>query len=118
MHTDPVVVSDGNTYERHAIQAVLQLANPCSPLTREPLESVVFPNRALKKRIEGHEEEVLRIAATAVANNIAQAADEPSASASSSDAPQRTTRQAAKRGATHPSGVAAEGDGPKRRCGN
>ena len=113
-----MVASDGNTYERHAIQAVLESANPCSPLTREPLMPNVFPNRALKKRIEEHEEEVLCIAATAVANSIAQAADRPSAGASSSDAPQRPTRQAAKRGSTQPSGVGSEGDGSKRRRGH
>ena len=28
---DPVVASDGNSYERTAIQAVLQSANPLSP---------------------------------------------------------------------------------------
>jgi len=113
---DPVVASDGNTYERHAIQAVLQSPNPRSPLTREPLESIVFPNRALKKRIEEHEEEVLRIAATVAANSIVQAAGHgPSSGATSSDALQRPTHRAPKRRAMQPSGVAAEAEGSKRR---
>ena len=117
-----MVASDGNTYERHAIQAVLQSANPCSPLTREPLESVVFPNRALKKRIEDHDGEVLRIAATVVANSIVQAADGPSSGgATSSDAPQGPTHRTVKRAAIQPSASdeasRAEGGRSKRRRG-
>ena len=113
MFADPVVASDGNTYERSAIQAVLQSANPISPLTREALEPNVFANRALKKRIEEHDEEVLHIAATAVANSIAMASVELSggaAGASSNDAQpvlpappaRRVTRQAGKRPAAPP----------------
>ena len=79
-----MVASDGHTYERSAIAAVLQSANPVSPLTREPLEAHVFPNRALKERITEHEEEVLRIAATAYATGIAAAAEEEAPSSSSS----------------------------------
>ena len=95
---------------------MLQSANPCSPLTREPLESVVFPNRALKKRIEDHDGEVLRIAATVAANSIVQAAGHGTSSgATSSDALQRPTHRAPKRRAMQPSGVAAEAEGSKRR---
>ena len=32
---DPVVLSDGHTYERSAAMQVLQLPNPISPITRE-----------------------------------------------------------------------------------
>ena len=58
---DPVVASDGITYERVAIEAVL--AQPHeerrkSPLTREPLQLFLFPNRALRQRIAAHEKEV------------------------------------------------------------
>ena len=113
-----MVASDGNTYERRAIQAVLQSPNPCSPLTREALESVVFPNRALKKRIEEHDEEVLRIAAAVVAHGLAQEAVGPSSGATSSVTTQRQTRRPAKRGVTQPCSVAVEDDGSKRRRGN
>lgn len=42
---DPVVASDGQTYERSAIEAVLRQRNPRSPMTNEPFTStVVFPN--------------------------------------------------------------------------
>ena len=113
---DPVVASDGNTYERHAIQAVLQSAHPRSPLTREPLYSIVFPNRALKKRIEEHDEEVIRIAERAVANCIERAADGLSSGATSSDAPRRPSRRAApKRAAAQLSYATADGNGLKRR---
>jgi hypothetical protein len=116
---DPVVASDGNTYERSAILAVLQSANPLSPLTREPLEPNVFANRALKRRIDEYEEEVLLIAATAAANSVAAASGEPSvgsSGASSSDAPpaQRRSGRAGKRAAAPPE---AELDASKRRRG-
>ena len=117
MRTDPVVASDGNTYERSAIEAILRSATPLSPLTREPLKLDVFANRALKKRIEEHEEEVLRIAATAVANSIAVASEEPSGGASGSSsgaAPpvQGATRGDGKRAAAPPSEV---GPGASKR---
>jgi len=49
---DPVVASDGHSYERAAIQDVLSSANKRSPLTREALTDVLVPNRALRRRIE------------------------------------------------------------------
>jgi len=58
---DPVVASDGHTYERWAIQEVLYLLpipRRKSPLTREVLSSALFPNRALKNRMAAHEQEV------------------------------------------------------------
>ena len=81
---DPVVASDGNSYEREAIEAVLRGANKRSPLTREPLEPHLFANRNLRKRIEEHEEEVLRVAATAAATagEAAVAGERAAASAS------------------------------------
>ena len=47
---DPVVASDGHTYERHAIEEVLRTTQ-VSPMTRENLHPLVYPNRAL---LEAH----------------------------------------------------------------
>ena len=44
---DPVVASDGHTYERYAIQDVLN-RNGTSPITRERLTPHIHPNRTLK----------------------------------------------------------------------
>ena len=57
---NPVVASDGHTYERAAIEQVLALPEDRrkSPLTREVLQATLFPNRALKNRIVAHEQEV------------------------------------------------------------
>ena len=63
-----MVASDGHSYERSAISSVLRNGNGLSPLTRKPLEATVFPNLALKRRIQLHEADMLRVAATAVAN--------------------------------------------------
>ena len=63
---DPVVASDGNSYERTAIQVVLQRGNALSPLTREVLRPELFPNRNLRKRIESYDGEVLDFATKAV----------------------------------------------------
>ena len=57
---DPVVASDGHSYERRAIEEVLRQPAPRSPLTREALRSEVVPNHALRKRIEEHESELDR----------------------------------------------------------
>ena len=92
-----------------------------SPLTREPLEANVFPNRALKKRIDEHEEEVLRMAATVFATGIAAAAADPSGGSSSGAVPgaseggsePRSQRGTAKRGAAPPL-PASEAAQPKR----
>jgi len=57
---DPVCASDGHTYERSAIGEVLALPEERrrSPLTREPLQASLFPNRALKSRIAALQQEV------------------------------------------------------------
>jgi len=48
---DPVVASDGHTYERRAIEEWLQKKNT-SPLAGTPLQStVLYPNYSLKSRI-------------------------------------------------------------------
>ena len=55
---DPVVASDGHSYERVAIADVLAGPNKKSPLTREVLRPELVPNRALRRRIEQHEKEL------------------------------------------------------------
>lgn len=50
MH-DPVVGSDGNTYDRPNLKLVLAEAHPVSPLTREPLTHVMVPNGALQREV-------------------------------------------------------------------
>jgi hypothetical protein len=50
--TDPVIGSDGQTYERSAIMRALE-SNPKSPMTREPMTvSSLKPNFALKASLE------------------------------------------------------------------
>lgn len=63
---DPVVASDGISYERAEIQRVLQQqpTRRVSPMTRERLDTKVFPNINLRKRIADHEEDVMRAAET------------------------------------------------------
>jgi len=55
---DPVVASDGHSYERDAIMHVLFRSNGLSPLTRERLRPELFANIALRKRIEEYEQEL------------------------------------------------------------
>ena len=48
---DPVIMPDGQTYERHAIEQALEI-NPISPVTRRPMEfEDAIPNYALKNLI-------------------------------------------------------------------
>lgn len=53
---DPVVASDGFTYEREAIELVMKLSGT-SPMTREPLQEQLSPNRHLKQEIYDYEHE-------------------------------------------------------------
>ena len=62
---DPVVASDGHSYERSAIEAVIRLGNQLSPLTREMLNEHVFPNFNLRRRIQQHEDEQEQLAEAA-----------------------------------------------------
>ena len=48
---DPVVASDGNSYERTTIEEILR-TTALSPLTREPLTQHLVPNNALRRRIQ------------------------------------------------------------------
>jgi len=70
---DPVCASDGHTYERSAIEEVLALPEERrrSPLTREPLQASLFPNRALKNRIAAHEQEAEALAEKAAQKAVA-----------------------------------------------
>ena len=55
---DPVVMSDGHTYERTAIMQVLKRPAPLSPMTREPLNpDFVVPNWNLRKISAEHDEQ-------------------------------------------------------------
>ena len=64
---DPVVASDGHTYEREQITQILRTRDRTSPMTRDRLDAkVLVPNFALKKRMDSYEEEVLRAAEQAV----------------------------------------------------
>lgn len=52
---DPVSVSDGHSYERAAIQALMDAAGATvSPVTGEELQPMCFPNNSLRKLIEAH----------------------------------------------------------------
>jgi hypothetical protein len=68
---DPVVASDGHSYERTAIEDYIKRKQAArqpalSPLTRETLKrDVLIPNIALRKRIESHAADELRVAEAA-----------------------------------------------------
>jgi hypothetical protein len=52
---DPVLASDGFSYERAAIGKWFSLGKRTSPITNEPLEcTAIFPNRALKSTIQDY----------------------------------------------------------------
>ena len=92
-----MVASDGHSYERSAILSVLRNGNGLSPLTRERLQqNVLIPNRNLKRRMQEHDEDILRAAATAVANASVGAQQPGPAAAggeqSSEPAPKRSRR--------------------------
>ena len=58
---DPVVASDGHSYERTAIEQIIKQAPRMrvSPLTRDPLQQNLFPNVNLRKRIAEHDSDLL-----------------------------------------------------------
>ena len=73
---DPVVASDGHSYERSAIEEVLRGPHPLSPLTRATLGPALVPNLNLRRRIEEHEAELDRMAeqmAARLATAVAEA---------------------------------------------
>ena len=54
---EPVLATDGHSYELRAIADVLERGNGLSPLTREPLRPLLVHNVTLRRRIESYEEE-------------------------------------------------------------
>jgi hypothetical protein len=61
---EPMVASDGHTYERRALLRLLETSKPVSPLTRVPLDpAVMVPNRTLAKRLRSYVDTTLAIAA-------------------------------------------------------
>lgn len=51
--SEPVVASDGNTYERAALEAWLEAGNTTSPVTEQPLTSTTwYPNAMLKQLLQ------------------------------------------------------------------
>ena len=73
---DPVVASDGHSYERSAIEEILRGPHPISPLTRATLGAALVPNLNLRRRIEEHETELDRMAeqmAARLASAVAEA---------------------------------------------
>jgi len=58
---DPVVASDGHSYERNALEKLMNTRYAKSPLTREKLTSVKIPNINLKKRIRDYAEEICEV---------------------------------------------------------
>ena len=96
-----MVASDGHSYERSAILKWFRDGNGLSPLTRGRLKpNVRIPNRNLKRRMQEHDEDILRAAATAVANasdGAKDGAQQPGPAAaggepSSEPAPKRSRR--------------------------
>ena len=88
---EPVVASDGHSYERDAIERVMGKGNGLSPLTREPLTGL-FPNLNLRKRIRDYDEEVLQMCETAatVASAMEQAKTEGAVDSSAAKWARRT----------------------------
>jgi len=76
---DPVVASDGHSYERSAIEEILRGPHPLSPLTRATLGTALVPNLNLRRRIEDHEAELDRMAAQMAARLVTAVADAESA---------------------------------------
>lgn len=59
---DPVVASDGHTYERESLQRLLASMHTRSPVTREALDpKIVIPNIALRKRIREYADDVCEV---------------------------------------------------------
>tara|TARA_B100000482_G_C12607897_1_gene297836 strand:- start:1488 stop:2900 length:1413 start_codon:yes stop_codon:yes gene_type:complete len=58
---DPVVASDGHSYEREALVSFMKYGNGKSPLTRQKLTSTIIPNINLKKRIREHAEDICNL---------------------------------------------------------
>ena len=95
---NPVVTSDGHTYERDAILKVIEGDDARSPISREPLDkNVLIPNLALRSRIARYADEVLDVAeAVAAASSAASSQADCTTDVASS------ARSTGKRPATSP----------------
>ena len=93
---DPVVASDGHTYERSAIEQVLRRPScRLSPITRETLQSALYPNIALRQRIAAYGAEVETVAERALELGVERAAQQAAREkASPVTAPRRGKRPA------------------------
>ena len=91
---DPVVASDGHSYERSAIEEILRSVHPMSPLTREALGTTLVPNLNLRQRIEEHEAELDRLAER-MAARLATAAAEAESAANGKEAVAKAKEAAA-----------------------
>jgi len=91
---DPVVASDGHSYERSAIEEVLRGPHPLSPLTRATLGTALVPNLNLRRRIEEHEAELDRMAEQ-VAARLATAVAEAESAANVKEAAAKAKEAAA-----------------------
>lgn len=61
---EPIVASDGFSYEKSALMQLFKNGNKKSPLTRERLNDMILvPNTNLKKRIRDYEEDICKIVA-------------------------------------------------------
>merc|ERR1719221_189156 len=75
MH-DPVVLSDGHTYERRHIERWLQ-EHTTSPVTGSPVLPQAFPNHALRNSIEEYFQQVFSVHRRAIRRTIARPGGEP-----------------------------------------
>ena len=106
---DPVVASDGHSYERAAIVDVLNGPNKKSPLTREVLTANLLPNRALRRRIEEHERELDQLAEQLEAR-MQQTAEEAAKTAEEAAATARAEGEAAARAEAEEAAAAARAE--------
>jgi hypothetical protein len=73
---DPVVASDGHSYERSAIEKHYFRRSAQSPMTREILTSVFIPNLNLKKRIRAYNTELTECAMAVAMHQLDYVANE------------------------------------------
>ena len=73
---EPVVASDGFTYEKSAVKTLLRQEAPESPLTREPLRRDVIPNFTMLKLIREHRQHALKLAEAGLAKGRAEVSGE------------------------------------------
>ena len=119
---DPVVASDGHSYERSAIEEILRGPHPLSPLTRATLGMTLVPNLNLRRRIDDHEAELDRMTeqmaarlATAVAEaesaaNVKEAAAKAAAEAKEAAANAKEAAANAKEAAANAKEAAASAE--------